>query len=196
MWKGSCYTDSRSRRCRPSSSWKGWCRSQFNWRWRWLPIIIWSRGGLNRRWRGILGLESASYRLRPLLTDPWRPSSSRPRGLRGFDRSFVPESVYVDLADWSITCSHRPNRFKLASGFLMNRVFGSRGNLDTRHDNGWGDIGLVPSGDNHVGSFEEVGDSGGVGMEETLLLNGNTIPAPVYLNKFWEFRLFKCGCSV
>jgi len=78
----------------------------------------------------------------------------------------------------------------------MNRVFGSRGNLNTRHDDGWGDIGLVPSRDNHVGSFEEVGDSGGVGVEETLLLNGNTISAPVYLNKFWEFRLFKCGCSV
>jgi len=103
--------------------------------------------------------------------------------------------MYVDFADWGIARSHRPNRFKLASGFLMNRVFGSRGSLDTRHDDGWGDIGLVPSGDNHVGSFEEVGDSGGVGVEETLLLNGNAISAPVYLNKFWEFRLFKCGCS-
>ena len=104
--------------------------------------------------------------------------------------------MYVDLADWGITRSHGPNRFKLASGFLMNRVFGSRGSLDTRHDDGWGDICLVPSGNNHVGSFEETGDSGGVGVEETLLLNRNTIPAPVYLNKFWEFRLFECGFSV
>jgi len=43
---------------------------------------------------------------------------------------------------------------------------------------------LVPGGDNHVGSFEEVGDSGGVGVEETLFLDGYTIPTPVYLNEF------------
>jgi hypothetical protein len=76
----------------------------------------------------------------------------------------------------------------------MNRVFGSRGSLDTRHDDGWGDIGLVPSGDNYVGSFEEVCDSGGVGVKETLLLNGNTVSAPVYLNEFGELRLYE-RCS-
>lgn len=75
----------------------------------------------------------------------------------------------------------------------MNRVFGSRGCLYTRHDNGWGDIGLIPGGDNHVGPFEEVGDSGRVGVEETLLLNGNTISAPVYLDELGELRL--CGYS-
>jgi len=71
----------------------------------------------------------------------------------------------------------------------MNRVFGSRGSLDTRHDDGWRDISLVPSGDDHVSSFEEVGDSGGVGVEETLFLNGNTVSTPVYLNEFGELRL-------
>ena len=43
---------------------------------------------------------------------------------------------------------------------------------------------MVPGGDNYVGSFEEVGDSGGVRVEETLLLDGNTVSAPVYLNEF------------
>lgn len=33
-----------------------------------------------------------------------------------------------------------------------------------------------------MSSFEEFGDSGGVGVEETLLLNGNTISTPIYLN--------------
>ena len=66
----------------------------------------------------------------------------------------------------------------------MDRVFGSGSCLYTGHDDRWGDIGLVPGGDNHMGSFEEVGDSGGVGVEETLLLDGYTISAPVYLNEF------------
>lgn len=90
----------------------------------------------------------------------------------------------VDLADWGVVRSHRPNRFELAGGFLVSRVFGSRGSLYARHDDGWGDIGLIPGRDNHMGSFEEVGDSGGVGVEETLLLDGYTISAPVYLNEF------------
>lgn len=46
-----------------------------------------------------------------------------------------------------------------------------------------------------MGSFEEVGDSGGMGMEESLLLNGNTIPTPVYLDKFGELGLYRCSCS-
>jgi len=35
-----------------------------------------------------------------------------------------------------------------------------------------------------MGSFEEVGDSGGVGVEETLFLDGHPISAPVYLDEF------------
>jgi len=67
----------------------------------------------------------------------------------------------------------------------MDRVLGSRSSLYTRHDDEWGDIGLIPGRNNHVGSFEEVGDSGGMGVEESLLLDGNTISAPVDLNEFW-----------
>ena len=66
----------------------------------------------------------------------------------------------------------------------MSRVFGTGGGLYTRHDYGWGDIGLVPGGDNHVGSFEEVGDGGGVSVKETLFLDGDPISAPVYLDEF------------
>ena len=66
----------------------------------------------------------------------------------------------------------------------MRRVFGSRGSLYARHDDGWGDIGLIPGGDNHVGSSEEIGDSRRVSVEEALLLDGYTISAPVYLNEF------------
>jgi hypothetical protein len=47
-----------------------------------------------------------------------------------------------------------------------------------------------------VGPFEEVGDSGGVGVEETLLLDGYTISAPVYLNEFGQLRLCGWSCSV
>jgi len=35
-----------------------------------------------------------------------------------------------------------------------------------------------------MGYFEEVGDSGGVGVEEALFLDGYAIPTPVYLNEF------------
>ena len=66
----------------------------------------------------------------------------------------------------------------------MSRVFGTRGSLYTRHNDGWGDISLVPGGDNHVSSFEEIGDRRGMGVEETLLLDGHTISAPVYLDEF------------
>lgn len=47
-----------------------------------------------------------------------------------------------------------------------------------------------------MGSFEEVGDSRGVGVKETLLLNGNAVSTPIYLNQFWELRLFGCSFSV
>lgn len=35
-----------------------------------------------------------------------------------------------------------------------------------------------------MGPFEEVGDVGGVDMEETLLANWDAVPAPVDLNEF------------
>lgn len=78
----------------------------------------------------------------------------------------------------------------------MNRVFCSRGGFYTRHDDGWGDIVLVSGRDNHVGPFEEIGDVGGVGVEETLLENRDKFSAPVDLNEFWKFGLCICSCSV
>ena len=47
-----------------------------------------------------------------------------------------------------------------------------------------------------MGPFEEVGDSGGVGVEEALLLDGDAISAPVYLNKFGQLGLCGRDCSV
>ena len=125
VWTSRCgwevvYTDSRSRRCRPSGSWEGWCWTWFKWCWCWFPIIVWSRGRLNRRWCGILGLESGGCRLGPLLANPWRPSNSRMWWWWGFDRSFLSDSIYIDFSDWGVICSHRPNRFKLTGGLLMD----------------------------------------------------------------------------
>jgi hypothetical protein len=200
MVKG-VHADRRGGGCRPSDIRKGWTWCRFNRCWRWVPVIVGSRGSLNRRWWGILGLKSSSrwtrpllsdpwrLRPRPLLPDPWRLSRSRLWLCWGFDSSFPPESVYIDFADWGVTRSHWADRLGLTGGFLMNRIFRPRGSLYTSHDDRWGDIVLTSGGYNHVGPFEEVGDGSGVGVEETFFENWNTFSAPVDLNEFGQLGL-------
>lgn len=86
-----------------------------------------------------------------------------------FGSSFPSESVYIDFADWSVIGPYRPNRLGPTGGFFMDGVFRPRGSLYARDDDGWGDIVFTPGGDNHVGTFEELGDGSGVSVDETLL---------------------------